>query len=77
MKLAKLYALVVQLFVQLLVVTFGGYYLTKWLTKNHPIWPGIVAVICALMSLVYFIIIIMKQGEKDGEQNTSDESSSN
>lgn len=67
MKTAKIYVLVTQLLVQTFIVVVGSYLLTKKLTNDHAYWPGIVSVLAGLLSLVYFIIVIIKIGDKDGK----------
>lgn len=67
MKTAKIYVLVTQLLIQTFIVIVGSYYLMKWLTNDHVYWPGIVSVIAGLLSLVYFIIVIIKNGDKYGK----------
>ena len=67
MKTAKIYVLVTQLLVQMFVVIVGVYYLVDYLTDHHKYWPGILSVIAALLNLWYFIIVIIKNGEKYGK----------
>lgn len=67
MKTAKIYVLVTQLLVQMIVVIVGVYYLVDYLTDHHKLWPGIISVIAALLNLWYFIIVIIKNGEKYGK----------
>jgi hypothetical protein len=67
MKTAKIYVIVTQLLIQTFIVVVGSYLLTKKLTNDNDYWPGIVSVFCGLLSLVYFIIIIIKNGDKYGK----------
>lgn len=67
MKTAKIYVLVSQLLVQMFVVLVGTYYIVDYLTNHHSYWPGVASVIAGLLSLIYFIIVIIKNGEKYGK----------
>lgn len=61
----KLYSLVTQYLLNILVLTIGGYLLGRYVIVKTALWGGIFAVIGALSGIILFIMEMLKLGKND------------
>lgn len=76
MKFAKYYALITQFVIETLVLVFLGLYIGSKLDPDGVL-NGILATVGGLLGIVFFVIYVIKVGEKDGRTKKGDSEGGN
>ena len=70
MKMAKMYVIVSQGIMNIIVLTLLGFLTAKWMNLSG-VWIGIISALGAILGIIIFIMYILKMGDDYGNKKTS------